>query len=98
MMRDANHNTANEELRDIAVGFNDVASIRERAEALRHESQSRLNEYHPIEAATIPGGHSMLRGFLGVMLREAATEVYADRLDHRADKLTQQLIGKDIVG
>lgn len=37
----------------------------------------------------------MVAGFLGVILRDVATEVYAERLNDRADKLTEQLIGED---
>lgn len=50
------HKADDERLLETAEAFNQVATLRDRAEALRLDTKNRMEDYNPLDATRIPGG------------------------------------------
>lgn len=78
---------ATRDLRLVNDGFKRIARLRERAGELRQSFDNKAEAYDPIDTIAITGGSRLVSGFVGMVLRDVATEVHADFLEERADRL-----------
>lgn len=71
--------------------FEKIQRLRGKAVALRRSARREGEAYDPVEAVTVTGGSRLVAGYGGLILRQVLDEYHADRLDDKANKLTQEI-------